>query len=92
MKQPTIRFAGYILFSILLLTVQLSALAQDNIKVTEAEVSSWFSRNWMWVVAGVILLLLIVIFSRGGSRRKTTTVVKDQYGDVRSVTTTEVKD
>ena len=92
MKKLSARTASLITTILLFLLIQVPALAQDKVTINEAEVSSWFARNWMWVAGGVVLLLLIVLFGRGSSRRKTTTVVKDQYGDVRSVTTTEVKD
>lgn len=76
------------LFSVLPVVI----FAQDTVKISEQEVSSWFGRNWMWITAGVILLLLIFLFSGNSSRRKTTTVVKDDYGNVKEVTTTEVRE
>jgi cell division protein FtsW (lipid II flippase) len=92
MKKIANRFTSTLLLMLSFILIQIPTYAQDKININEAEVSSWFARNWMWVAGGVILLLLIVLFSRGSSsRRKTTTVVKDQYGDVRSVTTTEEK-
>src|SRR4051812_46595248 len=92
MKKLSVGVRAFFIAMLFILTIQLPAFAQEKIKINEAEVSSWFARNWMWVAGGVVLLLLIVLFSRGSSsRRRTTTVVKDQYGDVRSVTTTEEK-
>jgi hypothetical protein len=88
--QPLLKGLGAILFTLLL---ALRAGAQDKVQVNEETISAWFARNWMWVAAGVILLILIALFSRGSSsRRKTTTIVKDDVGNVRSVTTTEVKE
>jgi len=93
MKKIINRALAFFLPLLVMLFIQVPLYAQDKIKIDEAEVSSWFARNWMWVAGGVVLLLLIVLFGRSSSsRRKTTTVVKDQYGDVRSVTTTEVKE
>lgn len=91
MKKIANGFSVSILMIVSFLLIQIPTYAQEKININEAEVSSWFARNWMWVAGGVLLLLLIVLFGRSSSRRKTTTVVKDQYGDVRSVTTTEEK-
>jgi hypothetical protein len=88
--QSLLKGLGAFLFSILL---ALKAGAQDKVQVNEQTISAWFSRNWMWVAAGVIILILIAFFGKGSStRRKTTTIVKDDVGNVRSVTTTEVKE
>ena len=92
MKQSIFGRLNLLFTVIFIFVLQAVAFAQDKIVIDEGEVKGWFARNWMWIVAGVVLLLLIAIFSRGSSRRRTTTVVKDQFGDVRSVTTTEVKD
>ncbi|RYZ49058.1 MAG: hypothetical protein EOP49_17195 [Sphingobacteriales bacterium] len=69
------------------------AFAQENVEINGHDVGSWFANNWMYVVGGVILLLLIIILASrsSGKVRKTTTVVKDTYGNVKSVTTTEEK-
>jgi hypothetical protein len=79
-------------FACIVLFQQVS-LAQENVEIAGEDVGSWFERNWMWVAGGILLLLLIIIFS-GGSRRsrRTTTVVKDDYGNVKKVTTTEIED
>ena len=79
----------------LLLTFTLGSLslfAQESVEINSQEIGSWFERNWMWVAGAVLLLLLIALFSGRSKRtRKTTTVVKDTYGNVKSVTTTEEK-
>lgn len=74
-----------------LMAAQLAVFAQEQVEINGQDVGSWFSRNWMWVTGGVVLLLLIIAFSRSSSRRRTTTVVKDSYGNVKSVTTTDEK-
>lgn len=92
MKQSNIIWGIRFAFTGLLLTaMQGLVYAQEKaIEINEAEVGSWFERNWKWVAGGVILLLLIVLFSGSSTRRKTTTVVrKDDFGNVKSVTTTE---
>jgi cell division protein FtsW (lipid II flippase) len=72
--------------------VSLSLIAQETVEINSQDISSWFERNWMWVAGGVLLLVLIALFSGRSKRtRKTTTVVKDTYGNVKSVTTTEEK-
>ena len=74
------------------LAVNVSTFAQESVEINGQDVGSWFERNWMWVTGGILLLLLIIIFGTRSSRtRKTTTVVKDTYGNVKSVTTTEEK-
>lgn len=88
------RSARVVFTGVLLLAIQTFLFAQDKaIEVNETEIGNWFERNWKWVLGGVILLILIVLFSGSSSRRKTTTVVrKDDLGNVKSVTTTEVTD
>ena len=72
--------------------VSLSLFAQETVEINSQDIGSWFERNWMWVAGAVLLLLLIALFSgRSKKTRKTTTVVKDTYGNVKSVTTTEEK-
>lgn len=90
MRGVRVIFTGLLLFAI-----QTFLFAQDKaIEVDEAQIGNWFERNWKWVVGGVVLLLVIILFgSSSSSRRKTTTVVrKDDLGNVKSVTTTEVTD
>lgn len=78
--------------TICLLLVNAILFAQDKIVIDKSEAESWFMRNWIWVALGA-LVLLILLFSGSSSRRKrTTTVVKDDYGNVRKVTTTEVEE
>ena len=74
-----------------LIAAQLTAFAQEQVEINGQDVGSWFSRNWIWVTGVVVVLLLIIVFSRSSSRRRTTTVVKDTYGNVKSVTTTDEK-
>jgi len=79
-----------ILAVVLLCDLHISAFAQEKVSVNGHDVGTWFRNNWMWVTGAVVLLLLILLAGSGGSRRrKTTTVVKDNYGDVKRVTTTE---
>ncbi len=75
-----------------LLACRLPVLAQEKVEINGQDVGSWFSRNWMWVTGVVVLLLLIILFSGGKRKRKTTTIVKDDYGNVKSVSTTEVQE
>ncbi len=96
MKQSTIKLGVRVIFTgLLLFAIQTFLFAQDKaIEVNEAVVGNWFERNWKWVVGGVLLVLVIALFSgSSSSRRRTTTVVrKDDLGNVKSVTTTEVTD
>ncbi|MES1223134.1 MAG: hypothetical protein ABUT20_47010 [Bacteroidota bacterium] len=81
-------------FLLLFAFVQLSVFAQETLKETGHEVKGWFAQNWQWVTGvGVVILVLIAITSgRSKTNRKTTTVVKDDYGNVKSVTSTEVRE
>ena len=92
-----VRFAQIILsagaFLVLMLITNV-AIAQESVEINGQDVGSWFERNWMWVTGGVLLLLILLIAASRGRKsgvRKTTTVVKDTYGNVKSVTTTEEK-
>jgi len=85
---------GFSAFILLVLSLALTntAIAQETVEINGQDVGSWFERNWMWVTGGVLLLLLIIgLSSRGSRSKKTTTIVKDTYGNVKSVTTTEEK-
>jgi hypothetical protein len=66
-------------------------LAQDKVEVNGHDVGSWFSNHWMWVAGAIVLLVIIVLMGSGSSSSKTksTTVVKDDMGNVKSITTTE---
>ena len=86
------RLINYIGTFLLFSMPPMVIVAQEKMEISEQEVSSWFGRNWMWVAGGAILLLLIFLFSGSSSRRKTTTVVKDDYGNVKEITTTEVRE
>ncbi len=94
MKQPTQqRSIKPLSFFFMLMLIEINAFAQEKVEVNGHDVGSWFSRNWMWVTGVVVLLLLIILFSGGSkTRRKSTTVVKDNTGDVRRVTTTEIEE
>ena len=94
MKQPiNQRGLRYFLAALFLTVLQVQAFAQEKVEVNGNDVGTWFKNNWMWVTGGVVLLVLILLFSGGKSKSKrTTTVVKDNYGDVKRVTTTEVED
>jgi len=83
-----------IAFILFLLTPFITLFAQQDVKVNGQDVGSWFERNWMWVAGGALVLLIIAFAGRGGNNKKrtTTTVLKDDLGNVKSVTTTEVKD
>jgi hypothetical protein len=70
------------------------AFAQEKVEVNGNDIGDWFKEHWMWVAGGVILLLLIIIASSGSSSRrsKQTTITRDNSGNVKKVTTTEVED
>jgi hypothetical protein len=84
-------FRFIVAFTLLFLLPTI-ALWSQSVEINGAEVGSWFERNWMWV-AGVGVLLLVLAFAGRGSNRKrtSTTVIKDDLGNVKSVTTTEVR-
>jgi cytochrome bd-type quinol oxidase subunit 2 len=88
----TPKIISRIMSVVTLMIVSITAFAQEQVEINGHDVGSWFSRNWMWITGGVILLLLIILFSRSSSKRRTTTVVKDPYGNVKSVTTTETRE
>ena len=94
MKQPTQqRSIKTLSFFFMLMIIQITAFAQEKVEVNGHDVGTWFSRNWMWITGVVVLLLLIILFSGGSrSKRKSTTIVKDNTGDVRRVTTTEIEE
>ena len=76
------------------LLTSLVGNAQDNSDFDKQQIISWFERNWMWAVGGIVLLLIIAASGRRsrrmiGGKRKTTTVVRDADGKTKSVTTTE---
>jgi len=86
----------YFLAGFFFLTLQvtnLAVFAQENLRPTTNDLKYWFTQNWQWVIGGaLVLLLLIVALSGRKANRKTTTVVKDDRGNVKSVTTTEVRE
>jgi hypothetical protein len=86
-------FQYYGVLILLLVTPFMTLIAQQDVKINGADVGSWFDRNWMWVAGAVLILLIIAFAGRGSRKRKTvTTVMKDDMGNVKSVTTTEVKE
>jgi NADH:ubiquinone oxidoreductase subunit 6 (subunit J) len=92
MKQPTIIKLRVFMTSVALFLLQLIVNAQDKVEIDTHEVSSWFQRNWTLVAGLILILLLMVIMGRRSKRRgKSTTVISDNLGNVKKVTTTEVK-
>jgi protein-S-isoprenylcysteine O-methyltransferase Ste14 len=91
-QNPVRKFAGSLFILLVFVLISTGLYAQETVEINGQDVGSWFERNWMWVTGCVLLLLLIALFSgRSRKSRKTTTVVKDTYGNVKSVTTTEEK-
>ncbi len=85
----------FLAFCILIMNV-LAGQAQDKVEIDTQQAVSWFERNWIWVVAGVVLIIILAALGRSrnrttvtGGKRKTTTVVEDAAGNIRGVTTTE---
>ena len=90
MKSPTVLKFRLALTSLFLFSLNMLAIAQDQVVIDKQEVGNWFSRNWIWITTGVFVLLIIIVLSSGNrERKKTTTVVKDDLGNVKRVTTTE---
>jgi hypothetical protein len=77
--------------ALLILSSLQQVFAQDKVEVNGHDVGSWFGDHWMWIAGAVVLLIIILLIATGGSssRSKSTTVVKDSFGNVKSVTTTE---
>jgi len=77
--------------ALLILSSLQQVFAQDKVEVNGHDVGSWFANHWMWVAGGVVLLIIILLIATGGStsKSKSTTIVKDSFGNVKSVTTTE---
>jgi len=91
-QNPVRKFITVISSMLIFTLISSGLFAQETVEINGQDVGSWFERNWMWVTGAVLLLLLIALFSgRSRKTRKTTTVVKDTYGNVKSVTTTEEK-
>lgn len=88
----SIRFLAFCM----LIMNSLAGQAQDKVEIDTQQAVSWFERNWIWVVAGVVLIIILAALGRSrnrttmtGGKRKTTTVVEDEAGNIRGVTTTE---
>jgi hypothetical protein len=91
MKQLNRAFAFKTVFTLILTALATFTFAQANVEVNGEDVGSWFSRNWLWVVGGVVLfIILISLFSGSSSRSRTTTVTRDDGAGYRKTTTTEV--
>ena len=76
-----------------LLAINLAVFAQDNLKQTNNDIKYWFTQNWQWVIGGALVLILIIVALSGRkANRKTTTIVKDDRGNVKSVTSTEIRE
>lgn len=88
----TTKIISRIMSVFVFMILSITTFAQEQVEINGHDVGSWFSRNWMWITGAVVLLLLIILLSGGSRRRKTTTIVKDAYGNVKSVTTTETKE
>jgi len=90
MKSPTALKFRLALTSLFLFSLNMLAIAQDQVVIDKQEVGNWFQRNWIWVTTGVFVLLIIIVLSSGSKeRRKSTTVLKDDLGNVKRITTTE---
>jgi len=80
-------------FFLAFLAKNLAVFAQDNLKQTSNDIKYWFTQNWQWVVGGALVLLLIIVaLSSRRANRKTTTIVKDDRGNVKSITSTEIRE
>ena len=78
--------------TVLAMFTSLLVFAQDKIVIDKDQAESWLMRNWIWVALGVLVLLILVFSGSSARRKRTTTIVKDDYGNTRQVTTTEVED
>ena len=95
MKKSSVRTAVqyYGVMVLLLIAPFMTLIAQQEVKINGRDVGSWFERNWMWVAGAAVILLIIAFAGRSNNRKRTTTtVIKDDAGNVKSVTTTEVKE
>jgi uncharacterized membrane protein len=91
MKEP-IRVFRNGLLSVVFVCWTAVAFAQDKIVIDKGQAESWLMRNWIWVALGVLVLLILLFSGSSARRRRTTTITKDDYGNVRKVTTTETED
>ena len=94
MKHSARKWILNVTSSVLMMALQIPAFAQEkvNVNVNGQDVGSWFQRNWIWVVIGVAILLIVLLLSSSSSRRNSTTVIKDDFGNTKSVTRTEVRE
>jgi hypothetical protein len=92
LSKGTRQYYGALL--VLLLAPFITLIAQQKVKINGEDPGSWFERNWMWIVGGVVVLLIIALAGRSGNAKKriTTTVSRDDLGNVKTVTTTETKE
>ena len=92
MKQVTNYYTKTKAFIALIILSSLQQVfAQDKVEVNGHDVGTWFGNHWMWIAGGIVLLIIILLIASSGSNSKSrsTTVVKDSFGNVKSVTTTE---
>ena len=92
MKQSMVKTLRGGLTTVAFLFWTMLVSAQDKIVIDKAEAESWLMRNWIWVALGVLVLLILLFSGTSARRRRTTTITKDDYGNVRKVTTTEIDD
>ena len=87
------RRAKQLLVLSVLMVMNAMAFAQEKVEVNGHDVGNWFKDHWMWIAGGVLLLLLIILAgTSSSSRTRKTTVIKDNYGNVKTVTSTETED
>ncbi|RYY58401.1 MAG: hypothetical protein EOO05_16560 [Chitinophagaceae bacterium] len=92
MKRSILNAVKSAILSVVFLSWSAVAFAQDKIVIDKSEAESWLMRNWIWVALGALVLLILLFSGSRARRRTTTTVTKDDYGNVRKVTTTEIDD
>ena len=70
------------------------AFAQNSpkVEVNGNDVGSWFSQNWIWVVAVFAILLIVLLFSGGTRNNRTTVVHKNDGLGNRTTTTTQTEE
>ena len=96
MKKFIFSYSARFVACCILIMNSLVSQAQEKVEIDTRQAVSWFERNWIWVVAGLVLIIILAALGRNrnrttvtGGKRKTTTVVEDAAGNIRGVTTTE---